>query len=192
MLDSACKRNEKMYIELCGAKSLEVDLKLEVSSGARRGQGSKNVTVAEYIKDFKWDQVRFQMDKSLKALGARIQLSEKQSADRLKKKSDEVASIKNKLQALARKSSKNFMQTDLEVLVYENKISSNYFINTHYPETQMTTILVVLPKKKIEEFNDIYQNLLLAHNKADKEMWVKRKTAEINMAHQNMEDEGEK
>jgi len=97
MLDSACKRNEKMYIELCQVKSQEADLKLEVSSGARRGQGNKTVTVAEYIKDFKWDQVRFQMDKSLKALGSRIQLSEKQSADRLKKKSDEVAQIKNKL-----------------------------------------------------------------------------------------------
>ena len=55
------------------------------------------MTVAEYMKEFKWDQVRFQMDKSLKALGSRIQLSERQSADRLKKKTDEVAVIKNKL-----------------------------------------------------------------------------------------------
>lgn len=87
------------------------------------------------MAEFKWDQVRFQMDKSLKALGARIQLSEKQSADRLKKKTDEVALIKNKLAALQRKSSKNFMQTDLEVLVYENKLPSQNFVNTHYAET---------------------------------------------------------
>ena len=62
------------------------------------------------------------MDKSLKALGTKIQLSEKQCADRLKKKTDETAQIKNKLQALSRKSSKSFMQTDLEALVYEKKV----------------------------------------------------------------------
>lgn len=110
------------------------------------------VTVAEYMQNFKWDQARFQMDKSLKALGTKIQLSEKTCADRLKKKSDEVAAIKNKLAALARKSSKNYMQTDLEVLVYENKVSQQLFINVLYPETSMTTILLVIPKKKIGEF----------------------------------------
>jgi predicted DNA-binding protein YlxM (UPF0122 family) len=49
------------------------------------------------------------MDKSLKHIGNKIQVSEKQCADRLKKKMDESASIKNKLAALARKSSKNFL-----------------------------------------------------------------------------------
>ena len=182
-VDGACKRNEKLYIELCQNKNQEPDLKLEVSSGQKRGQANKMVTVDEYIRDFKWDQARFQMDKSLKFLGNKIQATEKQCADRLKKKTDEVAQIKNKLQALTRKFSKNYLQTDLEVLVYEKKINQTFFVNFHYPETKMTTILLVVPKKKVNEFQDTYENLLLNHNAADKEMWEKRKKAEINMAH---------
>lgn len=49
------------------------------------------------------------MDKSLSAIGTKISVSEKQCGDRLKKKTDETASIKNKLAALARKSSKNYL-----------------------------------------------------------------------------------
>jgi hypothetical protein len=35
----------------------------------------------------------------------------------------------------------------------------------------------------------MYENLLLEHNAADKEMWEKRKEREIEMAHQNIEDD---
>ena len=56
----------------------------------------------------------------------------------------------------------------------------------------MTTILCVIPKKKVNEFRETYENLLLKHNAEDKEMWMKRKKAEINMAHQNIEDDNEK
>jgi len=35
------------------------------------------VSVGEYMKTFKWDQARFQMDKSLKFLGNKISATEK-------------------------------------------------------------------------------------------------------------------
>lgn len=62
-------------------------------------------------------------------------LPKKSCADRLKKKTDETNSIKAKLQQLARKESKSFMQTDLEVIVYDKKMSASLFVNTHYQET---------------------------------------------------------
>jgi hypothetical protein len=37
----------------------------------RRGGNSK-MTVAEYIQSFRWDIVRFEMNKSLSILGAKI------------------------------------------------------------------------------------------------------------------------
>lgn len=77
VVDGACKRNEKMYVEICQKKSQEPDLKLEVSSGQKRGQANKMVSVEEYMKTFKWDQARFQMDKSLKFLGNKISATEK-------------------------------------------------------------------------------------------------------------------
>lgn len=53
--------------------------------------------VEDYIKQFKWDQVRFQMDKSLKILGTKIQASQKTADDRLKKITDETNEVKTKL-----------------------------------------------------------------------------------------------
>jgi hypothetical protein len=58
---------------------------------------------------------------------------------------------------LARKESKSFMQTDLEVLVYEKKMNASLFVNTHYADTSMTSVLVVIPKKKTEEFHSNYE-----------------------------------
>jgi len=43
---------------------------LEVGTG-RRG-ATQEVEVEEYIKSFKWDPVRFQVEKSLLHLGAKV------------------------------------------------------------------------------------------------------------------------
>lgn len=86
-LDASCKRNEKMYTEMCKELNKNANLVIEVASGKRGG--SQQVSVEDYIKNFKWDQVRFQMDKSLKVLGAKIQGIQKGCDDRLKKLLDE-------------------------------------------------------------------------------------------------------
>ena len=65
--------------------------------------------VESYIKNFKWDQVRFQMDKSLKVLGAKIQATQKTCDDRLKKIMDEQAEVKTKLSHLITKDSPSFL-----------------------------------------------------------------------------------
>ena len=182
-VDAACKRNERMYYEICKEKNQEPDLKPEVAQAGRRGQANQQVDVKKWITTFKWDQVRFQMDKSLKILGQKIQATEKSCADRLKKKTDETNSIKAKLQQLSKRESKSFMQTDLEVIVYENKMKADSFINSHYAETQMTTVLVVVPKKKTDEFLSHYEELLLKFNTNDLANWEKRTTAQINMNH---------
>ena len=57
MLDASCKRNEKMYTDMCKELNKKADLVIEVNTG-RRG-GTQNMSVEEYIKNFKWDQVRF-------------------------------------------------------------------------------------------------------------------------------------
>jgi len=88
LLDSSCKRNEKMYYEVAKELGKPADLKIEVSAG-RRGQGNQTLPVEDYIQSFRWDQVRFQMDKSLKVLGAKIAGTEKSAQDRLKKLLDE-------------------------------------------------------------------------------------------------------
>lgn len=81
------------------------------------------------------------------------------------------------------------MQTDLEVIIYEKKMNADLFVNTHYTDTQMTSVLVVVPKKKTDEFMGNYEELLLNFNKNDLANWTKRTKATINMAHQNVDDE---
>jgi hypothetical protein len=62
---------------------------------------------------------------------------------------DEQAEVRNKLNTLTKKDSPSFMQKDLGDIVYEKKITKNMFVNT-YGSDIMTTILVVVNKKKIE------------------------------------------
>ena len=39
-VDASCKRNEKMYYDICKEKNQEPDLKLEVAQAGRRGQAN--------------------------------------------------------------------------------------------------------------------------------------------------------
>ena len=62
-------------------------------------------------------------------------------------------------------------------------MSGNLFVNAHYTDTQMTSVLVVVPKKKTEEFFASYEELLLNFNKNDLANWEKRNKTQITMAH---------
>ncbi len=53
----------------------------------------------------------------------------------------------------------------------------------------MTTVLVVVSKKHIEKFKDVYTNVLINFNQADFESWKKRTRANITHQNQNIEDE---
>lgn len=65
------------------------------------------------------------------------------------------------------------MVKDLGDIVYEKAIGQNMFVNTHGSEL-MTTVLVVVPKKKVPQFQKEYLTLLRDFNKSDLENWKKR------------------
>jgi hypothetical protein len=156
-----------MYFDIC--KDLNQPAKLIIEVSGNRG-ASEQIDVENYIKNFKWDQVRFQMDKSLKVLGAKIQATQKTCDDRLKKIMDEQAEVKTKLSHLITKDSPSFLQKDLADVVYEKKITKQMFVNT-YGSDIMTTILVVVNKKKLESFRSSYMNVLLDYYQNDFEGW---------------------
>jgi len=141
---------------------------MEVPSG-RRGQMDEK-KIEDYIQDFKWDHINFQMDKSLKVLGAKIVNTQKSCDDKLKKILDELAAVNAKLGQLTKKDSTNFMVKDLGDIVYEKNLNSGVFVNTHGSD-KMTTVLVVVPKKKVDQFKTNYLSLLIDFNKNDFENW---------------------
>jgi len=145
--------------------------------------GKKDVqTVDGYINNFKWDGHKFPIDKSLKVIGAKIISIYKTCDEKLKKQVDEQNSLKNKLNALTKKESASLMVKDLGDFVYEKKISNQLFVNTH-GSSILTTILVVVNKKIITKFQEIYPGLLLTFWEQDYENFLKRTMA--NIQHKN-------
>lgn len=55
-------------------------------------------------------------------------------------------------------------------VVYEKKITKQMFVNT-YGSDIMTTILVVVNKKKLEQFKSSYMNVLLDYYQNDFDGW---------------------
>ena len=70
LVDASCKRNEKLYFEMAHELNIK-DAQLQIDVPQNRGESQK-MKVLDYIKNFKWDIIRFQTDKSLNILGAKI------------------------------------------------------------------------------------------------------------------------
>ena len=145
-IDASCKRNESLF-HSTAAELNKKDHKL-VLEIQQRGGKKETKTVHEYLKNFKWDSTKFQVDKSLKVLGAKVIGIQRSCDEKLKKRIEEQNDIKNKLAALTKKESKSFLVKDLGDLIYEHKISAQWFVNTHGSKI-MTTVLVAVPKKMI-------------------------------------------
>ena len=65
------------------------------------------------------------------------------------------------------------MQKDLSDLVYEQKLNKSLFVNTH-GSTIMTTILIVVPKAKLNAIEGFYMTALKDQREKDYESWQKR------------------
>lgn len=177
-LDASCKRNEKLFFEL--REELKSDQELDIDLGAQGGNVIQ--TVEQYLQGFRWNNYKFKMqDKSLAVLGANVYNVQKSFDEQLKKRIDAQQNIKSKLNALTKKSGNSLAQRDLADAVYEkiNEIGKEKFIQSHSPEQNtysdiMTSVLVVISKKKEDAFRQNYLTFLTEHNKNDFENWKKR------------------
>lgn len=89
---------------------------------------------------------------------------------------------------LQKKESTSLLQKDLGDLVYEKKISSTFFVNTHGSKT-FTSILVVVNKKRVQEFKEYYGGAMVAFYEQDFENYAKRQKENVKHSNQNIEDE---
>ena len=79
------------------------------------------------------------------------------------------------------------MVKDLGDIVHEEKINKAQFVNTHGSEL-MTSVLVVINKKKIQQFQSSYFKILTDHYKNDQANWERRTKELIRQENQNIED----
>lgn len=151
------------------------------------GQGNqhKDVTVQEYLADFKWDGVHFQQEKNLEFLGHFIQKQVKGAEEKVKQNNDKMNQLKSHLSSLTKKKGANMTQSDLADFVYENRntIKAQQFVNTHYQKDEpqmMTTMLVVVNQKKEQQFRESYEGMLISFNESDMESWTKKTRANLH------------
>ena len=172
-LDAACKRNEKIYYDLAKELKKQPNLTIEMVSNEKGDR--KQISIADYIKNFQWDNGRFQMNKSMSVIATKISAAQKTCDDRLKKIVDQQNAVKNKLQSYQKKQENaSFMGKDLADVVYEQPaISGSNFVNTHGSEL-MTTILFGVPKAKVQVFKENYFTALISQKEKDYESWKKR------------------
>ena len=83
-----------------------------------------------------------------------------------------------------------YTNKDLSDLVYEKNLSKGFFVN-NYESTMLTTVLVIVHKKKIDQFKSTYPHALLNFYKADFENWQNRTRKQIENQHKLDQDEEE-
>jgi len=79
---------------------------------------------------------------------------------------------------LSKKEGANFLTKDLAAVIYENNVNGKLFVNSHGSEL-MTSLLVVVPKKMVDKFKEMYVDILVNHKAADYDNWGKRTLANI-------------
>jgi hypothetical protein len=182
-VDGACKRVEKQYFDLCAEMNVEPAVKVKMLTG--QGNQHKDVSVQEYLADFKWDGVHFQQEKNLEFLGHFIQKKVKGAEEKVKQNNDKMNQLKTHLSSLTKKKGANMTQSDLADFVYENRntIKAQQFVNTHYQKDEpqmMTTMLVVVNQKKEQQFRESYESILISFNESDMESWTKKARANLH------------
>lgn len=131
-------------------------------------------------------------DKALSVLGANLYAVQKKTDEQLKKRQDMQAKLKSDLGALTKKNQGSDLKNrDLGDAVYEKitDIGKEKFLQSHSPNEAnyselMTTVLIVVPKKREVQFKNEYVYYLINHNKNDFANWKKRKEMELTKNYQ--------
>lgn len=99
---------------------------------------------------------------------------------------DKLASLRSTLNSLAKKKGTLYTQIDLGDKVYEqsNQVKPDVFVNSHYGgefvgASLMTSVLVAVPGKRSQEFEQSYWKLLIDFNEAGVEGWSRRTEKEL-------------
>mmetsp|Transcript_9931 Transcript_9931/g.26348 ORF Transcript_9931/g.26348 Transcript_9931/m.26348 type:complete len:384 (-) Transcript_9931:38-1189(-) len=141
--ESTVLKIEREYRE-----TLKNDGELLVS--LRDQSGEREVDVQTYTSSFRWNNVTYNAKASLKELVDMIHESITAVDVKLKNKLSEYQQVKNGLAQIERKTTGNLMVRSLDNIVTKSDIVES---------ESLTTLLVVVPKHSLKEWNSSYESL---------------------------------
>jgi len=121
--------------------------------------GDKQMTAENYIEDFRWDNVRYHSRKAINQIADGILKDVTKADEELKAMTAEFNEIKSNVTAYERKETGSLLVKPLGPYVKESDI-----VETEH----ITTLMVVVPKVKEQEFLGSYE--LLEDQAAEKEL----------------------
>lgn len=142
-LDTIIRKIQKQSEEI----SQDLKLKIETSDST--------MDISEYVQLFQWDDTKYPRSRSLIDIAAIISEKFNSIDTDMKKHIDEYNQLKSTLGQYKKKEEGNFLSRDLGDVVY-GKIDKKNFI---HESKFMRNVLIVVPKNKVEYFEDNYENL---------------------------------
>ncbi len=146
-LDSTTKKIEKLAKEM-----LARELKIEAFS--------QSIDVADYIKNFKWDDNKYHRGRSLVEIAGLITERMKTIDSDIKKLQDEYTEARNNYNAIAKKDGSNFLTKDLSEVIYTANLNTEaVFVEKHNSDF-LTTVIAIVHKQKVALFQQQYEELV--------------------------------
>lgn len=142
MLENTVRKVEKQAREI----TADEDFKIMNNDG--------KFEVKDYIKQFRWDDMRLPRSKSLDDIAKALQDKMKSIDNDMKKQIDEFNDIKSQCNQFVKKEGKNYATRDLGDVIY-GKADKDKFVESDY----LTTIVCIVHKTKLQGFQESYENL---------------------------------
>lgn len=131
------------------SEEISQDLKLKIETSDSTSE------ITEYVQQFQWDDTKYPRSRSLIDIAAIISEKFNSIDSDMKKHIDEYNQLKNTLGNYRKKEEGNFMSRDLGDVVYGKVDKKNFIHESKF----MRNVLIVVPKNKVEYFEDNYENI---------------------------------
>jgi hypothetical protein len=147
-LDQVCKKLEKVAFDTSADAGLQELRYYEHFNQQGGGQNYK-----EYIRNFKWNQLKYSTKRSLLELTALITKNMRQSDEQIKKNLEEQSNLKQRIASMTKKEGGNLQTKDYIDEVYTKNPSKDMFVEAHGSDL-FVNMLIVLHQEKVETFQE--------------------------------------
>ena len=107
------------------------------------------VSYFEYVREFKWESLKYATKRTLNELAIAIQKQMHQKDEQIRKQMDEFNGIKNKIQTLSKKDVGSLAVRDFTDEIYNKNVPAEMFVESHNSE-MFANLLFVLNVEKFD------------------------------------------